>query len=432
MDEINIFWFRRDLRAHDNRGFLQALTSGLPILPIFIFDTDILDELEDRTDARLSFIHHQVEKLHDTFKKYDSGLRVFHGRPLDAFSKLLDAYKIQQVFTNEDYEPYARKRDDTIRDLLETRGVGFSKTKDQVIFGPEEILNEQGQPYKVFTPYKNKWRAWLNPKDYQPLDSENHLDGLFKTAVEAPFSLDALGFKETSMAMPSAAFDEQIISNYEKKRNFPAIPGTTRLSVHLRHGTVSVREAVAKGVELSDTWLNELVWREFYMMVLYHWPQVVDQAFKPEYDKIEWLNDEADFATWCEGKTGFPIVDAGMRELNATGFMHNRVRMITSSFLSKMLLVDWRWGERYFAEKLLDYELSSNNGGWQWAAGTGTDAQPYFRIFNPYTQTEKFDKDLKYIKRWIPELESEDYPEPVIDYKLARQRALDTYKMALS
>ena len=432
MDEINIFWFRRDLRSHDNRGLYKALTSGLPVLPIFIFDVNILDELEDRSDARVMFIHEQVEKLHNTFLKNDSGLKVFQSTPLEAFKSLVSDYQVKNVFTNEDYEPYARERDTFIHDFLKSKGVGFVRVKDQVIFSPEEIMNDQGQPYKVFTPYKNKWREKLKPSDYKQLDSAGQLKNLFKTSIQLPVSLKALGFKRSSIEIPKAAFDEHIISQYQQKRNFPAIQSTTRLSVHLRHGTVSVREAVAKGVNLSDTWLNELVWREFYMMVLYHWPQVVDQAFKPEYDKIEWLNDESIFKAWCEGKTGYPIVDAGMRELNATGFMHNRVRMITSSFLSKMLLVDWRWGERYFAQKLLDYELSSNNGGWQWAAGTGTDAQPYFRIFNPYTQTEKFDKDQKYIRKWIPELDSEEYPRPIIDYKMARERALETYKVALS
>ncbi len=432
MDEINIFWYRRDLRSHDNRGFYQALTSGLPVLPVFIFDRNILDELEDKSDARVTFIHRQVEKLHDIFKEHESGLKVLHSTPLEAFKSLASDYQIKNVYTNEDYEPYARERDDLIHDFLKSKDVGFIHVKDQVIFGPEEIMNEQGQPYKVFTPYKNKWREKLKSSDYGQIDSESNLSNLYKTEIKSPMSLDSLGFKETSIEIPEAKFDKEIISQYQQKRNFPAIRSTTRLSVHLRHGTVSVREAVSRGLNLSDTWLNELVWREFYMMVLYHWPQVVDQAFKPEYDKIEWLNDESVFKAWCEGKTGYPIVDAGMRELNATGFMHNRVRMITSSFLSKMLLIDWRWGERYFAEKLLDYELSSNNGGWQWAAGTGTDAQPYFRIFNPYTQTEKFDKDEKYLRKWIPELDSDDYPDPIIDYKMARERALETYKVALS
>ena len=432
MDEINIFWFRRDLRSHDNKGFFQALTSGLPVLPIFIFDKNILDELNDRSDARVTFIHEQIETLHSIFKKNGSGLHVYHSSPLDAFKELLEHYDVKHVFTNEDYEPYARERDSLIGDFLKSKGIEFTQAKDQVIFNPEEILNDQGQPYKVYTPYKNKWRNRVKPDDYQSLVSENHLDNLHQVSISDPISLEQLGFKVSSIEIPNASFDRDIITRYEKNRDFPGIRGTTRLSVHLRHGTISVREAVARGMELSDTWLNELVWREFYMMVLYHWPQVVDQAFKPEYDKIEWLNDESEFASWCEGKTGYPIVDAGMRELNATGYMHNRVRMITSSFLSKMLLVDWRWGERYFADKLLDYELASNNGGWQWAAGTGTDAQPYFRIFNPYTQTEKFDKDRRYLKKWIPELDSDQYPAPIIDYKMARQRALDTYKIALS
>lgn len=432
MVELNVFWFRRDLRFHDNRGFSEALKSGNPVLPVFIFDKNILDELGNKADARVEFIHQQISHLDKEFRKNGSGLLVIYDEPLIAFGKLLDKYQVRHVFTNEDYEPYARERDSKIGDLFTSRGIGFSKFKDQVIFNPDEILTDQGQPYKVFTPYKNRWRDRLASDSYQSTKSEDLLDRLYQGELDNPISLDALGFEPSGIALPPAGFNEKIIAEYAEKRNFPGLESTTRLGIHLRHGTVSVREAVAKALELSDTWLNELIWREFYMMVLFHWPKVVDRSFKQEYDQIEWLNDESMFMAWCDGKTGFPIVDAGMRELNATGFMHNRVRMITSSFLTKMLLIDWRWGERYFAEKLLDFELSSNNGGWQWAAGTGTDAQPYFRIFNPYTQTEKFDKDLKYIRRFIPELDTKDYPEPIIDYKYARTRAIETYKKALS
>ncbi len=432
MEIVNIFWFRRDLRSHDNTGLHKALTHGLPVLPIFIFDRNILDDLEDKSDPRVTFIHSQAQKLNKQFNQYNSGLKVFHANPIDAFKTLLSEFKIKKVFTNKDYEPYARKRDKKVADLLQEQGADLVLVKDQVIFEPDDILTDQQSPYKVYTPYKNKWREKLQKTDYAGVESEKHLSSLFKSEPENIPSLEMLGFEKSDIEIPESTFQEMIISKYEQRRNFPGIKSTSRLGIHLRHGTISIREAVERGVAYSDTWLNELIWREFYMMVLYQWPNVVDQAFKPAYDQIVWLNDEAVFEAWCQGKTGYPIVDAGMRELNETGFMHNRVRMITASFLSKMLLIDWRWGERYFAEKLLDYELASNNGGWQWAAGTGTDAQPYFRIFNPYSQTEKFDKDLSYIRKWIAEYGTDKYPNPIVDYKFARERALETYKSALS
>lgn len=432
MENVSIFWFRRDLRSHDNRGLSQALKEGHPVIPVFIFDRDILDDLQNERDPRVMFIHQQVQKLHEQFKQYNSGFKVFHSTPIEAFSKLQAQYKIEKVFANRDYEPYARRRDEQITQLLKAHGAELILVKDQVIFDPEEILNDECKPYKVFTPYKNKWRERLKPNDLERSDSDQQLNNLLKFDAESVPSLEVIGFKESDLEIPEPHFQEEILSKYQERRNFPGIKSTSRLGIHLRHGTVSIREAVQKGTEYSDTWLDELIWREFYMMILYHWPKVVECAFKPAYDRIEWINDEEAFDRWCEGKTGYPIVDAGMRELNETGFMHNRLRMITSSFLSKMLLIDWRWGESYFAEKLLDYELASNNGGWQWAAGTGTDAQPYFRIFNPYSQTEKFDKDLSYIRKWVNEFETDEYPEPIIDYKFARERALETYKRALS
>lgn len=410
---------------------MEALKSVNPVLPIFIFDKHILDKLEDKDDARLTFIHREVNKLHSIFKNHGSGIRLFHDFPEHAFKALLKDFNVKQVFTNRDYEPYARERDHKIEELLKENDVQFHLIKDQMIFEPSEILKDDGSPYKVFTPFKNRWREKIQTRDHAPVDSEKYIENLVRIEHEPPFTLKQLGFEETSVEIPEANFDDRLIKQYENKRNFPGIKGTSRLGIHLRHGTISVRQAVAEGIGTSETWLNELIWREFYMMILYHWPKVVDQSFKAEYDQIEWQNDESDFVAWCDGNTGYPIVDAGMRELNETGFMHNRVRMITSSFLTKMLLVDWRWGEHYFARKLLDFELASNNGGWQWAAGTGTDAQPYFRIFNPYSQTDKFDEDHTYIKRWIPELETNKYPEPIVDYKFARQRAIDTYKKAL-
>ncbi|WP_422009394.1 cryptochrome/photolyase family protein [Roseivirga pacifica] len=431
MQQINIFWFRRDLRLHDNTGLYYALKSDKPVLPIFIFDTQILDQLESKADARVNFIHDQIKQLKAQLEEHGSSIKIFNTNPLEAFKSLTETYDISEVYTNRDYEPQAIARDQEVEVLLKNNGIGFYTFKDQVIFEKEEITTATGSPYKVFTPYSRSWREKYKAGDYSPLpDLTNHKNWHKSKPLDLP-SLDDLGFEESTISIPNSSINKDQLKQYDKKRDYPAINGTSRLGIHLRFGTVGIREVVQKATNINDTWLNELIWREFYMQVLANFPHVVNQAFKKEYDAIPWLNNEADFQKWCDGKTGYPIVDAGMRELNNTGYMHNRVRMVVASFLTKHLLIDWRWGEAYFAQKLLDFELASNNGGWQWAAGTGTDAQPYFRVFNPQSQTEKFDPELKYIKKWVKEYGSKDYPSPMVEHKFARQRAIDTYKKAL-
>ncbi|MDR7132543.1 deoxyribodipyrimidine photo-lyase [Algoriphagus sp. 4150] len=431
MKNVSIFWFRRDLRLDDNHGFYQALKENENVLPLFIFDKNILDKLENKQDARVEFIHGQVSQLHQKLGDHSSSILVRYGNPEAVFKELLDTYQILSVFTNRDYEPYAKNRDEKVARLINLQDIPFRTFKDQLIFEPGEILNGSGEFYKVFTPFSKVWLGMFDPsklEDFKPVQWKNLMQC---NPLEIP-SLKEMGFSKSNIAIPSKSADEEIIAHYNETRDFPAKNGTSRLGIHLRFGTISIRKLARKASELNATFLNELIWREFYMMILAFNPQVVDQAFKPAYDRIPWRNNEEEFAAWCEGKTGYPIVDAGMRELNTSGYMHNRVRMVVASFLTKHLLIDWRWGEAYFAEKLLDYELASNNGGWQWAAGTGTDAQPYFRVFNPASQQEKFDKNWKYIKKWIPEINSDKYPKPIVDHKFARQRAIDTYKTALN
>ncbi|WP_340153302.1 deoxyribodipyrimidine photo-lyase [uncultured Marivirga sp.] len=430
MDKISIFWFRRDLRLYDNTALYYSLQEEYPVLPIFIFDSEILDDLKDKSDARVSFIHDELTKINQQLEKIGSGVLIKHGTPEEVFKSLIDQYDIDAVFTNRDYEPYALARDQKIDNILRNQGIGFYDFKDHVIFEKDEILTGDNQPYKVFTPFKNKWLEKLETGHTYPFKISLEKESFYQFKPEIP-SLNEIGFKKSDVPIPEKNYNEDKIENYDQDRDFPAKNGTSRLGIHLRFGTVSIREAVSHAQKLNDTWLNELIWRDFYSMILANYPHVVNNAFKPKYEAIPWRNSKEDFQKWCEGKTGYPIVDAGMRELNKTGYMHNRVRMITASFLTKHLLIDWRWGEAYFAEKLLDYELASNNGGWQWAAGTGTDAQPYFRIFNPYSQTDKFDNNKSYIKKWVPEYNTAKYPEPIVDHKKARQRALDTYKSAL-
>jgi len=430
VNKISIFWFRRDLRLYDNTGLYYALQEDNPVLPLFIFDTEILDDLKDKNDARVTFIHNQITKINNQLKEIDSGILVKNGKPEDIFKALIEKYDIQSVFTNRDYEPYALERDEKIDNILKHHGIGFYDFKDHVIFEKDEILTGSNEPYKVFTPFKNKWLEKLETGHLHPFEIKLVKIKFHSFSPSVP-TLNDIGFERSSIEIPEKKYDRDIINNYDTDRDFPAKNGTSRLGIHLRFGTISIREAVSIAKETNDTWLNELIWRDFYSMILANFPHVVSKAFKEKYDAVPWRNNKEDFQKWCDGKTGYPIVDAGMRELNETGYMHNRVRMITASFLTKHLLIDWRWGEAYFAEKLLDYELASNNGGWQWAAGTGTDAQPYFRIFNPYSQTDKFDKQNNYIKKWIPELNTDQYPKPMVDHKEARQRALDTYKSAL-
>lgn len=431
MEKITLFWFRRDLRLEDNTGLFYALQQEQNVLPLFIFDQNILDKLEDKADARVEFIHSQLLEIKAQLEKRGSSLLVRYGKPEEIYRKLLQEYDIQAVYTNRDYEPYAKERDAKIEVILKEKGITLLSFKDQVIFEPGEILNGSGEFYKVFTPFSRNWLEKFKAIKVQPLDAPNWKN-LHSISPLEMISLKEIGFEQTSIQIPPRVADEDIISHYDKTRNFPAQNGTSRLGIHLRFGTISVRKLAQIAARLNETYLNELIWREFYMMILAYSPQVVDRAFKPAYDQIPWRNNPDEFKAWCEGKTGFPIVDAGIRELNTTGYMHNRVRMVVASFLTKHLLIDWRWGEAYFAKKLLDFDLSANNGGWQWAAGTGTDAQPYFRVFNPDSQTEKFDKDLKYIKKWIPELGTSNYPKPIVDHKFARVRAIETYKEALN
>lgn len=430
MKKVTIFWFRRDLRLADNTGLYYALKEDTPVLPLFIFDKHILDDLKDKQDARVHFIHNTLSGMHEELQKIGSGILIKYGTPEEVYRALSDEYDIQGVYTNRDYEPYAKERDEAVKDILKEKDTPFYHFKDHVIFEKQEIVNGSGEPYKVFTPYSKAWLKKLETGHLHEFKITLSKEHFVQEQLEIP-SLSAIGFEKSSIDIPPLEFDKSVISKYDQQRDFPAKKGTTRLGIHLRFGTLSIRKAVQKAQDLNDTWLNELIWRDFYSMILANFPKVVTNAFKPAYDHIPWRNNKDDFEKWCNGQTGYPIVDAGMRELNTTGYMHNRVRMIVASFLTKHLLIDWRWGESYFAEKLLDYELASNNGGWQWAAGTGTDAQPYFRVFNPYSQTDKFDKQKEYIKKWVPELNTDKYPEPMVEHKEARQRALDTYKEAL-
>ncbi len=428
---VSIFWFRRDLRLHDNHGLFRALQSDTPVQPIFIFDSEILDKLEDKHDKRVEFIHRELGELQAKLARYGASLDVRIGKPKDVFHSLLQDYEVKQVFANHDYEPYARERDAEIADFLEQHQVEFVTTKDQVIFEKSEVTKPDGKPYNVFTPYSRRWRGRLEEVGLEHYPSELQLKNLYQQQARPLPSLAEIRFAPTDAEFPSKKIPLEIIKNYHETRNFPAIDGTSRLSVHLRFGTVSVRELVEIALMTNDAWLNELIWREFLMMILWHYPYVVDQPFRAKYKHIPWRNDKDEFAAWCKGKTGFPLVDAGMRELNGTGLMHNRVRMVVANFLTKILLIDWHWGEHYFAQKLLDYELSSNNGNWQWSAGTGVDAAPYFRIFNPATQMERFDPQMKYVKKWLPEYDSKNYPAPIVDYKERREAALAAYKHGL-
>lgn len=437
-DTITIFWFRRDLRLHDNAGLYEALKKHTKVLPLFIFDKDILDKLEDKQDRRVEFIHQTLQQLKNQLSELATDILIKYGKPVEVFEEISQKYPLAAVYTNHDYEPYAKERDTAVGTLLQNKGIGFYTFKDQCIFEKKEILSNAGTVYTVFTPYSRKWKEKFNQEGLPAYPTEKFFENFLKKEElnvlisndNQIISLAEMGFEAVEKDFPSADFPEEIVKVYDKDRDYPAKRGTTRLSVHLRFGTISIREMVRRAQALNPTWLNELIWRDFYMMILANFPHVAQSSFRPEYDQIQWRNHEQDFQAWCEGKTGYPLVDAGMRELNATGFMHNRVRMLVASFLTKHLLIDWRWGEAYFAKKLLDFELSSNNGGWQWAAGSGTDAAPYFRIFNPESQAKKFDPELKYIRKWVPEFQEIRY-KPIVEHKFARERCLETYKQTL-
>ncbi|MCF8254763.1 MAG: DNA photolyase family protein [Bacteroidia bacterium] len=449
MKMLQIFWFRRDLRLEDNAGLFHALKSGKSVLPIFIFDETILEKLEDKKDKRVQFIHQEIERLNQELQALGSGLQTYYGKPKKVWETLVQTYKIEAVYCNRDYEPQALLRDEIIEKLLAEKGILWHSYKDQCIFEMNEICKDDGLPYTVFTPYSNRWKAklWNLKKGEKPLGSnqntlpfylkpyptQKYFSSFIKEFRFEPIpSLTEMGFEKSSVDFPSKEVNQSLIKLYSERRNFPAITGTSHLGIHFRFGTISIREKARKAIPLSETFLNELIWRDFYMQILWHFPHVAERSFKPAYDQIIWRNNESEFEAWCQGKTGYPIVDAGMRELNTTGFMHNRVRMIVASFLCKHLLIDWRWGEAYFAQKLLDFDLSANNGGWQWAAGCGTDAAPYFRVFNPALQTEKFDKEFTYIKKWVPEFGSPSYPKPIVEHSFARNRCLETYKLGIN
>lgn len=425
MQKVNIFWFRRDLRLTDNTALNIALKGEIPVLPIFIFDTNILEHL-DKNDARVNFIYDCLQNIHQQLKEKGSSLRILKGTPLEVWKQLFKDYNIKTIYTNKDYEPYALERDRNVYKLAKENNAEFHRYKDQVIFEESEIVKADGKPYTVYTPYKNKWLAAF--KEINLHTETSSFQNFIKQEKEIP-SLAQIGFETSTIKVND--FNPKKIKEYGDYRDFPSQDHTTHIGPHLRFGTLSIRQVILDLPEQSDVYLSELIWREFFMQILFHFPKVQHRNFKAKYDAIPWRNNEEEFEKWCNGQTGYPLVDAGMRELNTTGHMHNRVRMITAGFLCKHLLIDWQWGEAYFAEKLLDYDLSANNGNWQWAAGTGCDAAPYFRVFNPTTQIQRFDKDLKYIKKWIPELETVSYPKPMVDHKLARERAIETYKKAL-
>lgn len=430
--QVNIFWFRRDLRLEDNAGLYHAQKAGLPVVPIFIFDTNILDRLENKNDRRVAFIHQALIRIQEQLRAAGADILVFHGKPETVFPNLIKRFDIHTVFTNHDYEHYASERDNKIKTLLASQGIGFQTYKDQVIFEKLEVCKDDGNAYTVFTPYSRKWKALLTKESLRPFPSDKQFHTFLSMKNQPMPGLTDIGFNRSDTDFPSPVPDEDLIRHYSERRDIPGIRSTSRLGVHLRFGTISIRMLAAKAQSLSETFLNELIWRDFYHMILWNYPQVnAGKSFKPAYDLIEWRNDPDNFEKWCQGKTGYPIVDAGMRELNATGFMHNRVRMIVASFLCKHLLIDWRWGEAYFAEKLLDFDFAANNGGWQWASGSGCDAAPYFRIFNPYLQTKKFDPNLTYIRQWVPEFEDFSYPRPMVNHETARKRCLEVYSKAL-
>ena len=430
-ENFSVFWFRRDLRLDDNLGLNAALSSGLKVIPIFIFDTEIINKLE-KNDLRIKMIHAALVKLNDAMLGNRCNVGMYLGNPKAVFESLLKKYKIKSVYTNCDYEPYALKRDKSIKSFLEKKNVTYKSFKDQVIFEKDEVVKDDGNPYKVYTPYSRKWIETLNARGFETCKSETKLNSL--ASLELPYlTLKEIGFDEKKFDIPLFNIDFKTIEKYEETRNFPYLNSTSRIGAHLRFGFVSIRKLVEKAHKKSNkTYLKELIWREFFMQILWHFPYTQEKSFKPKYDSIKWLNNDEEFKKWCEGNTGYPLVDAGMRELNQTGFMHNRVRMLVGSFLCKHLLIDWRWGEKYFAKKLLDYEMSSNVGNWQWVAGCGVDASPYFRIFNPKEQIKKFDKDFKYIKKWVPEFQSSLYPKEIIDHKFARNRCLETFKAAVA
>lgn len=444
MKEISIHWMRRDMRIEDNRALLAAIESGHRILCAFIFDESILKQLDNPDDRRVSFIHHQVLLLQQQLRELGGELMIGHGEPKAVWAHWMNhlsarELNVQEVHVGRDYEPYAQSRDQALAEWFSDNGVQFKGCKDSVILEKNEVTKDDGKPYTVFTPYSKKWRKALESKDLEKALSKEKLTQVklisaSEVGDSAVPSLEEMGFDnvwDDGSWMPSSRVENTLLAHYGENRDFPAVRGTSRLSVHLRFGTISIREAMRQGMKMSEKWTTELIWRDFYQMIVYHFPHSATDSFRPAYDAIPWINDETQFEAWCQGKTGYPLVDAGMRELLTTGFMHNRVRMVVASFLCKHLLIDWRWGERFFARHLLDFDLASNAGGWQWAAGSGCDAAPYFRVFNPTSQLQKFDKDLIYVRKWVPEYGTSRYPEPIVEHSMARVRAIETYRSVL-
>ena len=431
-EKICICWLRRDLRLNDHAALYHALKSGIPVLPLFVFDTNILEKLSDRKDSRVSFIYHKLQEITQQLSVLGSSILIKHGTPENVWQEVLDNYEAQAVYTNHDYEPYAQERDLKVASILSAKNIPFHTFKDQVIFEKNEVTKDDGTPYTVFTPYFKKWQKKLDEFYIKPYPVENYKHNLFKTETLSYPSLEELGFDYGVLEIPPLDFENKL-KGYESSRDFPATNATSHIGIHLRFGTVSIRYAVRKALEQqAEKWLSELIWREFYMMILWQFPRTVNTSFKPAYDRIKWRNNELEFKAWCMGKTGYPLVDAGMRQLNETGYMHNRVRMVVASFLTKHLLIDWRWGEAYFAAKLLDYEMASNIGGWQWACGCGNDAAPYFRVFNPELQAKKFDPQNVYIYRWAPEYKQQKHVQPIVEHAFARERILKVFKEALN
>ncbi len=425
--EIALFWFRRDLRLEDNVGLFHALESKYPVIPLFVFDENILDSLP-KNDARVGFIHDSLSKINQQLQEIGSSLFVKKGKTQEVWQALIQEYDVKEVFFNKDYEPYAIKRDLAICEFLEANKTACFSYKDQVIFEEKEITKADGLPYTIYTPFKNKWlEKYKSMAPIQEYDATNLFSNFHKYSFSFP-TLEQIGFEESKIKV--IPHNLKNVANYDQTRDFPALDSTTHLSPHLRFGTVSVRKLVNWASNKNQVFLSELIWREFFMQILFSFPKVVTHNFKSAYDGIEWRNDEEDFKRWCSGTTGYPMVDAGMRELNETGYMHNRVRMVVASFLCKHLLINWQWGEAYFAQKLLDFELSANVGNWQWAAGTGCDAAPYFRVFNPEIQLKKFDEKGIYIRKWIPEFDL-GYGKPMVEHAFARDRAIATYKAGI-
>ena len=430
-DNLVIFWFRRDLRLKDNAGLFHALNENDKVLPIFIYDKNTLDKL-NKSDHRVDFIEYSLKKLNDLLIKNNKSISIYYGKPAKVFSELIKKYNVTKVYSNKDYTPYSIKRDKKVEELLKVNNIDFNSYKDHVLFEKYEVVKDDNTPYKVYTPFSRKWLIKMSENKIDFFNSEKYIHKFFNEK-RGFLSLKEIGFEKSVLSPLNLNLSSDTINNYEKTRNFPYVNGTSKIGLHLRFGTISTREMIVKAeVSKNKTFLKELVWREFFQQILFHYPHTINKSFKPKYDRIEWLNNENQFKKWCSGQTGYPLVDAGMRELNQTGFMHNRVRMLVGSFLCKHLLIDWRWGEAYFAKKLYDYETASNVGNWQWVAGCGVDASPYFRIFNPHEQIKKFDKNLIYTKKWVPEFESNQYVEPIVIHKDARERCLLTYKKALN